>query len=122
MQKVNCDHWNEGVCALNYFGGRPSYGTCVGHCPVYLKVNGKTFNHQTHLTEHEPRKPFDPVLHRRKIKITHKGLGDTVKWAIEKFSFGLIKQKKGCGCAKRQSWLNRHFPYQLPKWLRRISK
>ena len=42
----------------------------------------------------------------------HRGLGDTVKWFIEVVSFGRIKQKKVCGCKKRQSWLNRKFPYR----------
>ncbi len=41
----------------------------------------------------------------------HRGLGDTVKWAIKVVSFGLIKQKKDCGCKNRQNWLNRKFPY-----------
>ena len=131
MKTVNCEHWENGVCKMDYYGGRPSWGTCVHHCPVYLKVNGKKFEHE---------EPFDPTVgdtheldveeehknymrqkmgRNRPQKKRHAGLGDTVKWVIEKVSFGKIKQKKGCGCKKRQSWLNRHFPYRLPKWFKK---
>jgi len=41
------------------------------------------------------------------------GLGDTVKYWIETVSFGLIKQKKGCGCERRQHFLNKKFPYAV---------
>ena len=44
-----------------------------------------------------------------------RGLGDTAKKAIQIGSFGLIKQKPGCGCKGRQAWLNKKFPY---KWFR----
>ena len=39
------------------------------------------------------------------------GFGDTVKHWIETVSFGLIKQKPGCGCERRQHKLNKWFPY-----------
>ena len=39
------------------------------------------------------------------------GFGDTVKHWIETVSFGLIKQKPGCGCQRRQHRLNKWFPY-----------
>jgi hypothetical protein len=35
-----------------------------------------------------------------------------VKKIIETVSFGKIKQKKGCGCKKRQEKLNELFPYK----------
>ena len=38
------------------------------------------------------------------------GFGDTVKHWIETVSFGLIKQKPGCGCQRRQHRLNKWFP------------
>ena len=44
-----------------------------------------------------------------------RGLGDTVKKAIEVSTFGMVKQKPGCGCKGRQAWLNKKFPY---KWFR----
>jgi hypothetical protein len=44
-----------------------------------------------------------------------RGLGDTVKKAITVTTFGLVKQKPGCGCKGRQAWLNKKFPY---KWYR----
>jgi len=48
-----------------------------------------------------------------------RGLGDTVKKAIEVTTFGLVKQKPGCGCQGRQAWLNKKFPY---KWFREAMK
>lgn len=48
-----------------------------------------------------------------------RGLGDTVKKAIELTTFGLVKQKPGCGCQGRQAWLNKKFPY---KWYREALK
>ncbi len=121
MKKVECVHWNEGICAMGFYGGSPSFGTCVGHCPVYLKVHGKTVTYETELTEHAPRKPLSYYTQNSipRPRLNHKGLGDTVKWAIEKVSFGRIRPKKGCGCDKRQSWLNHHFPYRLPKWIKK---
>jgi hypothetical protein len=47
-----------------------------------------------------------------------RGLGDTVKKAITVTTFGLIKQKPGCGCKGRQAWLNKKFPY---KWFREAT-
>jgi len=48
-----------------------------------------------------------------------RGLGDTVKKAIKVTTFGLVKQKPGCGCKGRQAWLNKKFPY---KWFREALK
>ena len=48
-----------------------------------------------------------------KKKKRSRGLGDTVKKAIEITTFGMVKQKPGCGCEGRQAWLNKKFPY---KW------
>ena len=48
-----------------------------------------------------------------------RGLGDTVKKAIEITTSGMVKQKPGCGCAGRQAWLNKKFPY---KWYREALK
>jgi hypothetical protein len=48
-----------------------------------------------------------------------RGLGDTVKKAIKVTTFGLVKQKPGCGCKGRQAWLNKKFPY---KWYREALK
>ena len=48
-----------------------------------------------------------------KKKQRSRGLGDTVKKAIEVTTFGMVKQKEGCGCQGRQAWLNKKFPY---KW------
>ena len=48
-----------------------------------------------------------------------RGLGDTVKKAITVTTFGLVKQKPGCGCEGRQAWLNKKFPY---KWYRDAMK
>ena len=106
---VDCMFWNDGVCEQGFYGGRPSPSVCTNHCPVYLKDKGRVVNYGSVAKRSVSKKQND----------THSGLGDTVKWAIEKVSFGRIKQKKGCGCAKRQSWLNRHFPYRLPKWMKK---
>tara|TARA_R110001592_G_scaffold359705_1_gene666673 strand:+ start:85 stop:549 length:465 start_codon:yes stop_codon:yes gene_type:complete len=48
-----------------------------------------------------------------------RGLGDTVKKAITVTTFGLVKQKPGCGCEGRQAWLNKKFPY---KWYKDAMK
>lgn len=115
-QTVNCEFWKDGVCEQGFYGGRPSPTVCTTHCPVYLKANGREVVYESTVSDLPPKKR---TPRRFKIQQTHTGLGDTVKWAIETASFGLIKQKKGCGCAKRQSWLNRHFPYRLPKWMKK---
>lgn len=38
-----------------------------------------------------------------------RGLGDTVAKVLEKAG---VKPKRGCGCRKRQAFLNRLFPYR----------
>lgn len=114
-QTVKCEFWNNGSCEQGFYGGRPSHNVCITHCPVYLKANGQEIKYETVGESTKPRNRNRP----NNVPPTHAGLGDTVKWAIEKVSFGRIKQKKGCGCAKRQSWLNRHFPYRLPKWMKK---
>ncbi len=40
-----------------------------------------------------------------------KGLGDTVKKAINKVTRGKLRPKKNCGCNKRRKKLNDIFPY-----------
>lgn len=49
----------------------------------------------------------------------HQGLGDTVAWFLKKLGF---RQKKTCGCEKRQKKLNAIFPYNtfwfLIDWIR----
>lgn len=38
------------------------------------------------------------------------GFGDTLAWAIERITFGLVKP---CGrCNRRRAWLNRLWPYR----------
>lgn len=44
-----------------------------------------------------------------------RGFGDTVAVWIKKISFGLLRPTPNCGCAKRQDWLNRLFPYGTVK-------
>jgi hypothetical protein len=41
-----------------------------------------------------------------------RGLGDTVANVLAKVG---IPKWKGCGCSKRQEWLNKHFPYGSAK-------
>ena len=38
----------------------------------------------------------------------HKGLGDTVAAITDLVG---IKKTEGCGCKKRQAWLNKKIPY-----------
>lgn len=38
------------------------------------------------------------------------GLGTRIAEFLKRLG---IRQKPGCGCAKRQSWLDRHFPLQF---------
>lgn len=114
-QKVQCDFWHDGACELGFYGGRPSPSVCTTHCPVYLQANGQEIRYEAVGKATEPKSQ----PRQKKASPRHNGLGDTVKWAIEKVSFGRIRPKKGCGCGKRQSWLNRHFPYRLPKWIKK---
>jgi len=39
---------------------------------------------------------------------THKGFGDTVAALTDLVG---IKKTEGCGCKKRQAWLNKKIPY-----------
>lgn len=114
-QTVKCEFWDNGTCKQGFYGGRPSPSVCTTHCPVYLKANGREIQYES--VADSPKPKTRPQ--RQNVKPKHVGFGDTVKWAIEKVSFGRIKQKKGCGCAKRQSWLNRRLPYRLPKWMKK---
>lgn len=50
----------------------------------------------------ETSKPCAPVGKPR-------GLGDTVAQGLAWLG---VKPKGGCGCSKRQAWLNRLFPYR----------
>ncbi len=100
---INCAYWIDGFCQNHYYGGRPSRGTCKTLCPEY-KVQQLT-QEGASIPDGLPNlKPKDPERSR--------GLGDTVKKIIETVSFGKIKQKKGCGCKKRQEKLNELFPYK----------
>jgi len=44
------------------------------------------------------------VQSEKRTKIV--GLGDVVASAINALTFGLAKKNAGCGCDKRQQWLN----------------
>ena len=125
---VNCPFMEHGtgLCKRGYYGGRPSPGVCWNHCPEHRIQNPdhKFYNRP-------PASPPQPLvkvedLGEKKIELPKEkqakwverflgegsvGLGDTVKYWIETVSFGLIKQKKGCGCERRQHFLNRKFPY-----------
>lgn len=142
---VNCPHHKPGddkkphACGLGYYGGSPSVGVCTNACPEYAKHNNLPApagaSEDEKLTKQQAKMMKDRWPKDRRFRNIesmagknyhvegrwwheHAGLGDTVKWAIEKVSFGLIKQKKGCGCAKRQNWLNRKFPYPWAKRMR----
>ncbi len=103
---VNCSKHsyvdNQSVCALGYWDGKPTPQTCRLLCPQWSLENKAT---PKQAVEVRPKKWYD-------VFKQHRGVGDTVKWFIEVVSFGRIKQKKGCGCKQRQSWLNRKFPYR----------
>ena len=103
LEIINCPHWSKGSCLRGYYGGRPSAGTCQLACPEYRIHNA---------SEAEPIvAAVPPKVRQYRWCPNHRGVGDTVKWAIKVVSFGLIKQKKDCGCKNRQNWLNRKFPY-----------
>ena len=91
------------VCSLGYYGGNPSPHTCRFLCPNWSLENDGPGAQK--YVEIRPKKKWFKMFKE------HRGLGDTVKWAIKVVSFGLIKQKKDCGCKNRQNWLNRKFPY-----------
>ena len=125
---VNCsfmDH-KTGTCKRGYYGGRPSPGVCWKHCPEHHIQNADHIFYKRPSSPHPSQKPAGvedttTTIKQRpawKIKWAEKllgegsiGLGDTVKYWIEIVSFGRIKQKKGCGCQRRQHFLNRKFPY-----------
>lgn len=46
-----------------------------------------------------------------------RGLGDTLARIFKRFG---IKQKRGCGCRKRQSRLNTLIPYSKTAWRWRL--
>ncbi len=135
---VNCQHWGPvskaetrfGKCHLNYYGGYPSKGVCEKHCPAFKiqnpTVEGKEANVATIQSLREldakvianRKKRIDMTPPRKRIPWREAiigsesvGFGDTVKYWIEKVSFGMIKQKPGCGCERRQHLLNKWFPY-----------
>ena len=135
---VNCQHWGPvsetetrfGKCHLNYYGGYPSKGVCEKHCPAFKlqnpTVEGKEANVATlqSLRDRDAKvianreKRIDMTPPRKRIPWREAiigsesvGFGDTVKYWIEKVSFGMIKQKPGCGCERRQHLLNKWFPY-----------
>ncbi len=135
---VNCQHWGAvsptetrfGKCHLNYYGGYPSKGVCEKRCPAFMVQNPtleskelpppviqslESMNAEI-LKVQEKRIDMTPP--RKKIAWREAiiggnsvGFGDTVKYWIEKVSFGLVKQKPGCGCERRQHLLNKWFPY-----------
>lgn len=135
---VNCQHWGPvsetetrfGKCHFNYYGGYPSKGVCEKHCPAFKlqnpTVEGKEANVATlqSLRDLDAKvianreKRIDMTPPRKRIPWREEiigsesvGFGDTVKYWIEKVSFGMIKQKPGCGCERRQHLLNKWFPY-----------
>ena len=137
---VKCQHWGPvsetetrfGKCHLNYYGGYPSKGVCEKHCPAFKLQNPTVENMEvssapiiqslqdlnaTITAARERRIDMTPQRKRipwREFIIGSEsvGFGDTVKYWIEKVSFGMIKQKEGCGCERRQHLLNKWFPYR----------
>ena len=113
---LNCSYREAPFkCRKGYYGGFPSDGICKSFCPEYKLQN------PNEVTEVDKQQQV-PASHFKQSPVRqyrwyhkHRGLGDTVKWAIKVVSFGLIKQKKDCGCKNRQNWLNRKFPYPWSK-------
>ena len=59
-----------------------------------------------------------PVLPYRRACIGPRGLGDWIAGAL--LRLGILK-RPGCGCARRQSALNRLFPFSVAVWRLRLS-
>ena len=94
--KVKCKHWREcgvkngGCCDVNEYV-RPSFGVCLLAC-------GKN-------TDKPSEKKAKKMLGIKRSR----GLGDTVKKAIDKITRGKVKP---CGgCEKRRKILNKMIPY-----------
>ena len=54
---------------------------------------------------------IEPLSNPEQLPRNPRGLGDTVALGLHAIG---IRKRKGCGCGKRQAWLNRTFPYRNP--------
>lgn len=106
MKLIDCEHWSDcnllggGCCAISKYGDHPSVQTCIHTCRLNGKEGLPVFNGGMISMPKAPPK--------RSI-----GLGDTVKWMIDKVTFG--KTKPCGGCKKRQERLNKLLPYKGDK-------
>ena len=101
---VECEHWQEcdrddgGCCKINKYNN-PSFGLCLLACK----------SNTNKPTEKKARK----MLRLPAVPTESRGLGDTVKKLIDKFTGGKVKP---CGgCKKRQEALNKMMPYGKDK-------
>ena len=50
----------------------------------------------------------EPLSNAEQLPAKPRGLGDTIALGLQALG---IRKRKGCGCGKRQAWLNRLVPY-----------
>ena len=110
---INCKHWNKcgvkggGCCTINRYK-KPSYSVCLFGC-----------NDNTNPPSNEEKQELSSQLISTKGSETvrpgygSRGLGDTIKKAVDKLTGGKIKQSGGC--KKRQKALNKLLPYKRGK-------
>jgi len=51
----------------------------------------------------------EPLIIPEQLPAGPRGLGDTIATVLAAVG---VKKRKGCGCSKRQAWLNRVVPYK----------
>jgi len=108
---IKCKHWKDcgvrkgGCCAIEEYP-TPSFGVCLNQCKKNTnKPDQKTINKILHKTYKKDK--------RKAIRNKSRGLGDTIKRAIDKVTMGKVKP---CGgCKKRQEALNKLLPYKGDK-------
>jgi len=97
-QREDCPHFDNGRCARNKYGGKPSIYHCT-QCLNEITIGGKIL----------PPPPAFPrglgTLTRRGIDITSFGLARPIAEAIAK-----ILTAKNCGCNGREACLDKLVP------------
>ncbi len=115
-----CDHYNNGRCVLNLFGGKPSPGSCKScdkntdkYWPTINKINIEDF-----FPVPEEKWPLRIKIIAKMRKDKDIGIGDTIESFIgnsnsEKYK-ELYKEIMGedCGCNDRKIKLNIKYPYK----------
>lgn len=101
------------ICEWREFAERPGHWYCPNCGIPRGGPKGQRRPSEYPATLRRECKPAGEVkMPKAPPKPRSRGLGDTVAKVIEVATFGLVKKKSGCGCDKRQKWLNEKFPYR----------